>query len=278
MLQHRPIRTHAYRVLRRSRAAPTYPRGHLTTRLPAVALASLLVGCASLPPGRFPDPQDPFERYNRAAFSFNEAIDRVILKPVSQAYRAVVPSFAQRGLTNFFGNLSDVPTAANDLLQGKLTMAATHLGRLAINTTFGLAGLMDVATPMGLERQREDFGQTLGRWGLASGPYLVLPILGPSSLRDAFALPADFVLDPVSHVSDKTWRYSLAATRVVQQRASFLEAEKTLRSIVFDPYLFTRDAYLARRNSLVYDGDPPEPEAPPDPVDEGTSRDTPDKK
>jgi phospholipid-binding lipoprotein MlaA len=244
-----------------------------------LALASLLAGCASLPPGRSPDPQDPFERYNRAAFSFNDAIDRVILKPVSQAYNAVMPSFVQRGVTNFFGNLSDAPTAVNDLLQGKATMAATHLGRLAINTTFGLLGVLDLATPMGLERQREDFGQTLGRWGLASGPYLVLPILGPSSVRDASALPADFALDPVIHVSDTTWRYSLMATRTVQRRASFLEAEKALTSIELDPYLFMRDAYLSRRRSLVYDGDPPEPQAPPDPADAGTSsKDTPDKK
>lgn len=237
-----------------------------------LALASLLAGCASLPPGRSADPQDPFERYNRAAFSFNDAIDRAILKPVSQAYKVVMPSFVQRGVTNFFGNLSDIPTVVNDLLQGKGTMAATHLGRLALNTTFGLLGVVDVATPMGLERQREDFGQTLGRWGLASGPYLVLPILGPSSVRDASALPVDFGLDPVFHVSDTTWRYSLAATRVVQRRASFLEAEKTLTSIELDPYLFMRDAYLSRRRSLVYDGDPP------DTADEGTSKDAPDKK
>ncbi len=247
-----------------------------------LALAGLLAGCASLPPGRVPDAQDPFERYNRAAFSFNDAIDRAILKPVSQAYRAVTPSFVQRGVTNFFGNLSDVPTIVNDLLQGKGTMAGTHLGRLAINSTFGLLGVVDVATPMGLERQREDFGQTLGRWGLASGPYLVLPILGPSSVRDAFALPADLELDPVFHVSDTAWRYSLVATRAVQRRASFLDAEKTLTSIELDPYLFMRDAYLSRRRSLVYDGDAPDPKTPPDPADEGTPKntrmDTPDKK
>jgi len=249
-------------------------------RLPAVqlALASLLAGCASLPPGRLPDPRDPFERYNRAAFSFNDAIDRAVLKPVSRAYKAVMPSLAQRGVTNFFDNLSDVPTVVNDLLQGKGTMAATHLGRLAINTTVGLLGVVDVAAPMGLERQREDFGLTLGTWGLASGPYLVLPILGPSSVRDAFALPADFGLDPVFHVSDTTWRYSLVATRMVQRRASFLGAERTLASIELDPYLFMRNAYLSRRRNLVYDGNPPEPKAPPDPVDEGTLKDTPDQK
>jgi phospholipid-binding lipoprotein MlaA len=228
--------------------------------------AGLHAGCASLPPGRSPDPQDPFERYNRAAFSFNDAVDRAILKPVSQAYKAVMPSFVQRGVTNFFGNLSELPTLVNDLLQGKGTMAATHLGRFALNTTFGLLGVVDVATPMGLERQREDFGQTLGKWGLASGPYLVLPLLGPSSVRDASALPVDFGLDPGFHVSDTTWRYSLVATRTVQRRASFLEAEKTLTSIELDPYLFRRDAYLSRRRSLVYDGEPPEPKTSPDPA------------
>jgi phospholipid-binding lipoprotein MlaA len=240
-------------------------------RLAAALLtgASLLAGCASLPPGSTPDPKDPFERYNRAAFSFNDAIDKALLKPISQGYKAVMPSFVQRGITNFFANLSDIPTFVNDVLQGKGTMAATHLGRLAINTTFGLGGVMDVATPMGLERQREDFGQTLGKWGLGSGPYVVLPLLGPSSVRDALALPADFYLDPVHHVADVPWRNSLAATRIVQRRASFLEAEKTLKSIELDPYLFMRDAYLSRRRSLIYDGDPPDPKAEPDPADDG---------
>ena len=245
-----------------------------------VACTSLLAGCASLPPGSTPDPKDPFERYNRAAFSFNDAIDKALLKPISQGYKAVTPSFVQRGVTNFFANLSDIPTFVNDVLQGKGTMAATHLGRLALNTTLGLGGVMDVATPMGLERQREDFGQTLGKWGLGSGPYVVLPLLGPSSVRDAFALPADFYLDPVYHVSDTTWRYSLAATRIVQRRASFLDAEKTLKSIELDPYLFMRDAYLSRRRSLIYDGDPPDPADGGVPTDTpaDTPADTPDKK
>jgi len=222
-------------------------------------LVSVLAGCAALPPGRTPDPHDPFERYNRAAFSFNDVVDRAVLKPVSQAYRAVTPVLLQRGIANFFGNLSDVPTALNDILQGKPKMAATHVGRFAVNSTFGLLGIFDIATPMGMSRQREDFGQTLGTWGFGSGPYLVLPILGPSSVRDTFGTAIDIGLDPLIHVKDGDWRLGLVGLRVIQQRAALLDPEKTLKSIELDPYLFIRDAYLSRRRNNVYDGNPPEP-------------------
>jgi phospholipid-binding lipoprotein MlaA len=230
-------------------------------------LALTLGGCASLPPGRAPDPNDPFERYNRAAFSFNDALDRALFKPVAQAYKFVTPDFVQQGVANFFGNIADIPTAINDVLQGKPKQAATHVGRFAVNTTVGVLGLFDVAKSMGLERQREDFGQTLGTWGLGSGPYLVLPVFGPSSVRDTFGLVADFGLDPIVYIKDDGWKYGLGALRVVEQRASVLDIEKTLKSIEIDPYLFTRDAYLTRRRNSVYDGNPPDvPEtaAPPD--------------
>ena len=235
-------------------------------------LASTLAGCASLPEGRQPDPKDPFERYNRAMYSFNDAVDRAVLKPVARAYKFVTPDLVQRGVANFFGNISDLPTAVNDLLQGKPGQAATHVGRFAVNSTFGVLGIFDIASSMGLERQREDFGQTLGRWGIDSGPYVVLPLLGPSSVRDTFGLVGDVGLDPLVYVSDDGWRYGLIGLRVVEQRAAVLDIEKTLKSIELDPYLFTRDAYLARRRSNVYDGNPPEPAASP----ESTPSPTPD--
>ena len=235
---------------------------HMTrTSLMRIAMALVAVvmhGCASLPPGSVRDPGDPFERYNRAAFSFNDAVDRAVLKPVAQAYEAVTPSFLRQAVGNFFDNLSDVSTVANDLLQGKPKMAATHTGRLAVNSTFGLLGLIDVATPMGLERQREDFGQTLGVWGFESGPYLVLPLLGPSSIHDTAGLSVDFATDPVFHLDGRGARAATAGPRAVNGRSRLLEAETTLKEIAFDPYLFTRDAYLTRRRSAVHDGDPPE--------------------
>jgi phospholipid-binding lipoprotein MlaA len=227
------------------------------------AAVLLLSACANLPAGRTPDPSDPFERYNRAAFSFNDTVDRALLKPIARAYAWITPTFIQRGVENFFGNLSDVPTALNDILQGKPTMAATHVGRFAINSTFGVLGVFDIASSINLPREREDFGQTLGVWGVSSGPYLVLPLLGPSTTRDTAALPVDFGLDPLTYVQDDGWRYGLKGLRLVERRATVLPYEQTLESIELDPYLFVRDAYLARRRNSSLDGNPPEgPRAP----------------
>src|SRR5450755_209098 len=170
-----------------------------------VLLAAGLQGCASLPPGSVRDPGDPWERYNRAAYAFNDTVDRAVLKPVARGYKAATPDVVRQGVGNFFGNLSDIPTVANDVLQGQFKSAATHVGRVAINSTFGLLGLVDLATRMGMERQRADFGQTLGVWGLDSGPYLVLPLLGPSSVRDTAGLGVDFFTDPVLRVGDPTF-------------------------------------------------------------------------
>jgi phospholipid-binding lipoprotein MlaA len=235
-------------------------------RCAGAGFALLLGACATLPEGRPPDPTDPFERYNRAIFSFNDTLDRFVLKPVARAYKFVTPDLVQRGVANFFNNISDVPTAVNDVLQGKPKQAATHVGRFALNSTVGILGLFDVATTVGLEREREDFGQTLGRWGLQSGPYVVLPFFGPSSVRDTFGLAADIGLDPLVYVHDDGWRLGLAGLRVVEQRASLLQFENTYKSIELDPYLFTRDAYLMHRRSSVYDGNPPGDAAPPSPA------------
>jgi len=235
------------------------------SRAVLLVLLLALAGCASLPEGKTLDPQDPFERFNRATFSFNDAVDRAIVKPVSQLYRAITPEFVRTGVANFFGNLSDIPTALNDVLQGKPKGAGTHVGRVAINSTLGLLGLFDVATPLGLERQREDFGQTLGVWGFDSGPYLVLPLLGPSSGRDATGLVFDWAVDPVVHVHDPAARNTLVGVRAVDQRAGLLQAEKTLDEAAFDRYLLVRDVYLARRRSLVGNGTEPPPPPPSEP-------------
>lgn len=216
-------------------------------------------GCASLPAGHTADPGDPFERINRATFSFNDAVDRAAFKPLARAYRFVVPDLVQRGIANFFDNISDVPTALNALLQGEPGSAATHLGRFAFNTTVGLLGVFDVATEAGIDRQREDFGLTLGKWGIGSGPYIVLPFLGPSSVRDSVGLAADIALDPLTRVGDRNWRLGLYGVRIVEKRAAMLTFENTLDSIELDPYLFTRDAYLSRRSYKIHDGDPPTP-------------------
>jgi phospholipid-binding lipoprotein MlaA len=227
----------------------------ISTRIAIMMLAVALQGCASLPPGSVPNPGDPWERYNRAAYSFNDTVDRAVLKPVAQAYKAVSPDVFRQAVGNFFGNLSDIPTAANDVLQGQLKQAATHVGRVVVNSTFGLLGLIDLATPMGMERQRADFGQTLGVWGLGSGPYLVLPLLGPSSVRDTAGLGVDYFTDPVLRLGDSTVREADAGLRVVDRRARVLAIEQTLKSIELDPYVFIRDGYLARRRNAVSHGD-----------------------
>lgn len=228
------------------------PRGWL----PAV-LAVALAGCASLPPNARPVPQDPFERVNRGVFAFNDAVDRAVTKPLAQGYRAVVPEFLRQYVGNFFGNLGDVFTSANQLLQGKPVLALSDAGRVLVNTVFGFAGVIDVASDLGLEKHREDFGQTLGRWGAGSGPYLVLPVFGPSSVRDGLGLGVDLAADPLRGVlrdADLTWA---AATRVIDTRERLLSAERLVEGAALDRYGFLRDAYLQRRRSQVYDGDPP---------------------
>jgi phospholipid-binding lipoprotein MlaA len=231
-----------------------------------LALVASLGGCASLPPGKAPDPQDPFERFNRASEGFNETLDKALLRPVAKAYKTVAPDFVQTGIANFFGNLSDIPTALNDVLQAKPKPAGVHVARVAINSTIGLLGLVDFATGMGLPREREDFGLTLGTWGAASGPYLVLPFLGPSSVRDAAALPLDWATDPVMHIrGDVAARNTTAATRAIDRRAGALGADQVVDDAAFDKYLLIRDAYLAHRKSRLEEGakQPPAVSEPP---------------
>jgi phospholipid-binding lipoprotein MlaA len=201
---------------------------------------------------------DPLEGWNRAVFGFNEGLDAAVLKPVATGYKAVVPELVRSGVSNVFANFGDGWSAINQLLQGKPVAAAQMTMRVATNTLFGIGGLFDVASDLGIERQQEDFGQTLGRWGLPAGPYIVWPLLGPSSLRDTAALPLDLSWRPAALSHDEATRYGLSTLQLIDVRAGLLNAGRLIDEIALDKYVFIRDGYLARRRSLVYDGDPPE--------------------
>jgi phospholipid-binding lipoprotein MlaA len=226
----------------------TFPRTLLV-----LLFALVLSGCATTGS----DPRDPWEGMNRKTYAFNDAIDKAVLKPVAVGYTKVLPGFAREGVSNFFENLEDIGTALNNVLQGKPGKGASDAARFVVNTVFGFFGLWDIATPLGLEKHYEDFGQTLGVWGLQSGPYLVLPLLGPSSMRDA---PARFI-DPSwyypQYISSDTLYWSIWSLDKIRIRASVLQAESTLAAASLDDYTFIRDAWLQRRRSQVYDGNPP---------------------
>lgn len=194
---------------------------------------------------------DPWEGFNRGVFSFNETLDKYLLKPVAQGYDYVTPSPVRTGIGNFFNNIGEISTVANDLLQGKFKQAGLDSTRFLVNTTVGVAGLMDIGSRIGLERHDEDFGQTLGYWGLGSGPYLMLPFLGPSTVRDTAGLVPDYYISPYNNIDDNTIRYSLRGLQIVDLRANLLEAEKLVAG---DRYSFFREAYLQRREFLVRDG------------------------
>ncbi|WP_284615797.1 MlaA family lipoprotein [Aquabacterium humicola] len=206
-------------------------------------------------------PADPWERFNRRVFDFNEAVDTAVLKPVAQAYRAVVPEFVRTGVDNMFGNLGDAWSTVNLVLQAK-PKAALEMGmRVATNTVFGLFGFLDIGEEIGLSKQSEDFGQTLAVWGVGNGPYVVLPLLGPSTLRDTAALPVDMKASPGNLVF-KEVRDQNGATvlQLISTRSRLLSASKVLDDVALDKYILLRDGYLARRRSQVYDGDPPDDE------------------
>lgn len=224
-------------------------------RAAALLAAAALAGCASVP---HPNPADPFEGYNRSMQRFNDAVDDAVLAPVARTWRDHVPSFVRTGVGNFFGNLDDAWSAVNQLLQAKPEPALTMTMRVAVNSVFGIGGLLDIATEAGLERESEDFGQTLGRWGLPPGPYLVLPLLGPSSVRDAAGRPLDMAATSTARVGLQEGEIVAAsALRIVDTRSRLLGAGRLLDQAALDRYIFLRDAYLARRRNLVYDGDPP---------------------
>ena len=206
--------------------------------------AVLLAGCAS-GPGAHPD--DPLEPYNRSMARFNDGVDEAVLKPVATAYKDAVPSPVRTGVNNFFGNLGDVWSFVNNVLQLRPEEALSSLVRFNVNTVFGLGGVLDIASEMGVERNRQDFGLTLGRWGVPTGPYLVLPLLGPSTVRDTVALPVDMQASLVGQVDPVAARNTLYALRAVDTRASLLGAGAVLEGAALDKYSFTRDVFLRVR-------------------------------
>ncbi len=214
-----------------------------------LGLQALLLGCATVGAGG--DSRDPWEGYNRKVWRFNEAVDQAVLQPVARGYQAAVPGLVRVGVGNFFGNISDVWSFVNNALQLKPRESIHSLARVGINTTVGLLGLIDVASNVDLPRHRQDFGQTLGVWGLPSGPYLVLPLLGPSTVRDTVALPVDRQGDLVSRVQDSPARLGLTGLRVVNLRADVLQAGQVLEGAALDKYTFVRDAYMQRRRGAA---------------------------
>lgn len=226
----------------------------LFSALSAVLLSMAVSACATAPA----NPQDPLEPLNRAIFGFNETVDKAVTKPVAKAYKAVVPDPIEMMVRNFFSNLGDVVTVVNDLLQFKLVQAISDTGRVVVNSTVGFLGVADVASAIGLAKHDEDFGQTLGYWGIGSGPYLVLPFLGPSTVRDTVGLAADTYSDPLfNQVDHPRTRNQLLLAKYISKRADLLETEKILEEAAIDRYSFVRDAYLQRRRNQIHDGNPP---------------------
>lgn len=238
----------------------------LRTTLAAAVLA-LAAGCASVPASQADaatsaaasvplNPADPWERWNRKVFAFNEAIDRAVLEPVARAWHDHVPQMLRTGVSNFFGNIGDIWSTVNHFLQGKVGSGMEMGMRVLTNTLFGLGGILDPATEMRMPRRSEDFGQTLGVWGFAAGPYLVLPLLGPSSVRDALGVPLDRYAESPSVYLDLNV-YPTSALQLVSVRAELLATTQLVGEVALDKYSFVRDAYLARRQDLVFDGAPP---------------------
>ena len=221
-------------------------------------MTCLFVGCASIPEGQQASKKDPWEKVNRNVFSFNEGLDKYLVTPITKVYEFILPTFVRNRISNVFSNIGDIYTSVNQLLQGKPKVAVEDLTRFIINTTFGIGGIFDVASGAGLEKHQEDFGQTFGVWGAGDGPYMVLPLLGPSNVRDTvgwvFDLETDILL---SYISDIPTRNTITAVRVVDQRSKYRSASSLLETAAFDKYSFVRDAYIQRRRDRIYDGNPP---------------------
>ena len=218
----------------------------------AIATAGLLAGCATSG-----NPKDPIEGFNRAMFAFNEGLDSAIIKPVASGYDAVLPSPIKTGVTNFFSNIEDLFIGVNNLLQGKVPEAFSDLGRVVINSTVGLLGVIDFASDAGLEKHDEDFGQTFGRWGVGNGAYVVIPVFGSRTARDTVGLILDSAVDPVGDHKPRGTRNAALVLRLVNKRANLLPADKVVEEAALDKYSYMRDAYLQRRRSLIHDGNPP---------------------
>ena len=223
--------------------------------MPAIVCFGLLFGCASNPNAH---PSDPWESWNRGVSDFNDNVDVAIAKPVATLYKDVTPHFVQTGINNFFSNLTDPWTAVNSALQLKPQAAVESMFRFIANTMFGLGGVFDVADEMNIDKHKADFGQTLGHWGVAPGPYLVIPLLGPSTLRDTVASTLIARGDPVWQADKVVVRNGLYALRMIDKRANLLRATAVLDAVAIDKYSFTRDIFLQVRRNEVYDGNAPE--------------------
>ncbi len=219
-------------------------------------LASLMAlqGCATV---KTADARDPWESMNRSVYQFNDLVDTVAIKPAAELYVKVLPGFLRKGVSNFLGNLGDVWSMANSALQLKGQATAETFMRINVNTFLGLGGLLDVATEMRLEKRKEDFGQTLGYWGVKPGPYVVLPLLGPSTLRDTLALPLDMRGDASQQFSNEATRNALTVTRVLDVRSGLLQTVDVVKAASLDPYTFVRDGFLQKRRNDIHDGNPP---------------------
>ena len=225
---------------------------NIVCRRATVILCFWLGACAT-PMADRSDPRDPYENLNRKVFVVNQVFDQILLKPVARGYSNYVPDFIQTTVGNFFGNLADIWTAVNNFLQGKPREGMQDTGRVAVNTVFGVAGLADVATKLGIPKHQEDFGQTLGVWGVKPGPYVMLPLFGPSTLRDTVAKPLDLYVDPVNLASGADVEYSLRAMRLVDDRARLLPTTDMIEKVALDPYQFVRDAHFQQRDAKVRD-------------------------
>jgi phospholipid-binding lipoprotein MlaA len=224
----------------------------LRSALLVMALSGVLGGCATSG-----NPKDPIEGFNRAMYGFNDAVDTALIRPVAQGYDAVLPSPVRTGVTNFFGNIADLLIGVNNLLQGKPDQAVSDLGRVLVNSTIGILGVIDWATDMGMEKHEEDFGQTFGRWGVGDGAYVVLPIFGPRTVRDTAGLIVDVAADPVGHIDHIPTRNVLLALRTIDIRADLLPADNVIEEAALDKYSYIRDGYLQARRSQIHDGNPP---------------------
>jgi len=243
------------------------PKGRLAFVLACVLSVSLGLSSAhaqsTTPSQSTPsNPKDPFESFNRSVFDFNDRVDESLTKPIAQTYVRVTPSFVQTGVRNFFGNLSDMWSTVNNAFQLKPASTAESLARVGVNTILGLGGVIDWATKMDLNKHPEDFGQTLGYWGMGSGPYLVLPLLGPSTLRDTGAMALDLKTSPVTRVRPAEDKYELMGLNLVDKRAKYLDLGDQLNEVALDRYSFVRDVFLQKRRSEVFDGDPPDEDDP----------------
>ena len=229
-------------------------------RLLCVLLLLAMQGCATVPQ---PNARDPLESFNRTIFGFNEAVDKAVIKPVATGYRAVTPNWFRKGVGNFINNLEDMWSAVNNGLQGRGQDFSDSVGRVMVNTTLGLAGFVDVASDLNIDRHTADFGLTLGRWGVPPGPYVVLPFWGPRTLREVAAFPVDLAGEPIYNIGDKDVNLWLPIVNVVDTRARYLNAGDVLEGAALDSYTFRRDAYFQRQRNIQYDGNPPDEDTEP---------------